>query len=300
MLAQWYKDPRYVMAGIVKRLPLHWMRDDTYLRMLYWIRFGKKLDLEAPQTFNSKLQWLKLYDRRPEYTIMVDKYAAKKWVADRIGEQYVIPTLGVWNHFDEIDFNRLPNRFVLKCTHDSGGLVIVRDKNNLDKRAARHKIEKCLRRNFYYTGREWPYKNVPSRIIAEPYLTDESGVELKDYKIFNFDGTPNLIQVDYGRFAKHKRNLYTTDWKYIEAAIQYPTDPTHQIAEPKKLDKMLELAHKLSEGFPHVRTDFYNIEGRILFGELTLNHGSGFEKFTPPELAVKMGQWLTLPSGGVS
>ena len=299
MIAKWYKDPRYVMAGIAKHLPLHWMKDETYLRLIYRIRFGNKLDLDAPKTFNEKLQWLKLHDRRPEYTIMVDKYAVKKWVTDRIGEQYVIPTLGVWEHFDEIDFDALPDRFVLKCTHDSGGVVIVKDKNCFDKKTAKRKIEKCLKRNFYYLGREWPYKNVPPRIIAEPYLTDESEVELKDYKIFNFDGMPHLIQVDYDRFTLHKRNLYSTDWKYIEAAIQYPTDPDHMIAEPQKLDEMLELAHKLSEGFPHVRTDFYNIEGRILFGELTLNHGSGFERFTPPELALSMGQWLTLPSGGV-
>lgn len=298
MKAQWYKDPRYVAAGILKRLPLHWMKDETYLRMLYRVRFGKKLDLDDPRTFNEKLQWLKLHDRRPEYTVMVDKYAAKKWVADRIGEQYIIPTLGVWEHFDEIDFDRLPDQFVLKCTHDSGGLVIVKDKNSFNKKAARHKLEKCLKKNFFYPGREWPYKDIRPRIIAEPYLTDESGVELKDYKIFTFDGRPNLIQVDYDRFALHKRNLYTTDWQYIEATIQYPTDPAHQIARPENLEKMLALASALSQGYPHIRTDFYNIDGRILFGELTLNHGAGFEKFTPPELALTMGQWLRLPSGG--
>lgn len=298
MAVKFFTDPA-IRFGYLGKLGL-WdrMPDKKYLEKLFELCTGYALDLENPRTFNEKIQWLKLYDHRPEYTTMVDKYAAKKWVADRIGEQYIIPTLGVWEHFDEIDFDGLPEQFVLKCTHDSGGVVLVADKSKLDKKAAKRKIEKHLKYNYYYGGREWPYKNVPPRIIAEPYLTDESGTELKDYKIFNFDGQPKLIQVDYGRFAEHKRNLYSTDWQYIEASILYPTDPDHQIEKPKNLDKMLELAHKLSEGYPHVRTDFYNIDGKILFGELTLLHGSGFEKFTPPALGEQMGQWLKLPSGG--
>ena len=211
---------------------------------------------------------------------------------------YIIPTLGLWNHFDEIDFDALPESFVLKCTHDSGSIVLVPDKTKMDKAAARKKLEKGLRTDYYFANKEWPYKNVPRRIIAEPYLTDESGVELKDYKIFNFDGEPKLIQVDYGRFAEHKRNLYTTDWQYVEASIRYPTDPNHKIDEPKGLQEMLELAHKLSEGYPHVRTDFYNIDGKILFGELTLLHGSGMEPFSPPAFGLQMGRWLKLSSGG--
>ena len=274
------------------------MPDEEYVKRRYKLVFGVEPNLENPQTFNEKLQWLKLHDHRPEYTTMVDKYAAKKWVADRIGEEYIIPTLGVWEHFDDIDFDKLPDQFVLKCTHDSGGVVIVKDRSQFDRKAAKQKIEKCLRQNFYFAGREWPYKNVPHRIIAEPYLTDESDVELKDYKIFNFDGQPKMIQVDYDRFAEHKRNLYTTDWKYIEAVICYPTDPSHKIACPKNLEKMLELAHTLSEGYPHVRTDFYNIDGRILFGELTLCHGAGMEIFDPPEFGLTVGKWLKLPSGG--
>ncbi len=276
----------------------HNMPDDVYLRKLFESRLGEKLHLEDPITFNEKLQWLKLYDRNPEYTTMVDKYAAKKWVADRIGEEYIIPTLGVWKHFDDIDFDTLPNQFVLKCTHDSGGLVIVKDKSKLDKRSAKKKLEKSLKRNFYWVGREWPYKNVPPRIIAEKYMTDESGIELKDYKIFNFNGEPKLIQVDYDRFVEHKRNLYTTDWQYIEAAINYPTDPNHQINRPKQLEKMLDLARKLSDGIPHVRTDFYCIDDRIYFGELTFYHASGFAWFKPESFNQEMGEWLKLPRGG--
>lgn len=278
---------------------LNFLPDRTYLKLIYRRRMGGRLNLTSPQTFNEKLQWLKLYDRNPEYTTMVDKYAAKKWVANRIGEEYIIPTLGVWEHFDDIDFDTLPNQFVLKCTHDSGGLVIVKDKSKLDKKFAKQKIEHCLKRNYYWAGREWPYKNVPPRIIAEKYMTDESGIELKDYKIFNFEGEPKLIEVDYDCFVEHKRNLYTTDWQYIEAAIQYPTDPNHQIDRPKQLEKMLELARKLSEGIPHVRTDFYCIDDRIYLGELTFYHGSGFEKFDPESLGEEMGKWLKLPGGGV-
>jgi hypothetical protein len=278
-----------------KKLVLDNIPDSIYLRMLYKRRLGTKLNLKNPQTFNEKLQWLKLYDRKPEYTTMVDKYAVKKYVADKIGEQYIIPTLGVWDKFEDIDFDKLPNQFVLKCTHDSGGLAICKDKSEFDIKAARKKINKSLKRNYYYSGREWPYKNVPRRIIAEKYMTDESGVELKDYKVFNFDGEPKFIQVDYDRFVEHKRNLYSTDWKYIDAAIQYPTNKKNQINKPECLNEMLDLARKLSVGIPHVRTDFYIVNSKIYFGELTFYHGSGVEKFTPEEFGIEVGSWLKLP-----
>lgn len=270
------------------------MPDEEYLKRRYKLTFNKELDLENPQTFNEKLQWLKLNDRKPEYTIMVDKYAVKKYVADKIGEQYIIPTLGVWDSFDEIDFNCLPNQFVLKCTHDSGGLVICRDKSKLDIKSARKKINKCLKRNFFYGGREWPYKNVKPRIIAEKYMTDESGIELKDYKVFNFGGTPEIIEVDFGRFKEHKRNLYDTDWQYIEAAIQYPTASDVKIDRPQQLEQMLKLAKILSKDIPFVRTDFYSIEDRLYFGELTFFHGSGFEKITPKRYEKLLGEKINI------
>lgn len=274
------------------------LSDKTYLKLKFLALLGKKLNLKNPQTFNEKLQWLKLNDRKPEYTTMVDKYEAKRYVADIIGEEYIIPTLGVWDKFDDIDFDSLPNQFVLKCTHDSGGIVIVKDKTKFDKEEARKKINKCLKRNYYLHGREWPYKNVKPRIIAEKYMVDESGTELKDYKVFNFDGIPNIIQVDYARFSAHKRNLYDTDWKYVEAAIKYPTDKNHEIARPKALDEMLELAKKLSEGIPHLRTDFYSIDEKIYFGELTFFPESGFGSYSPEQFGVEMGKWLNLPNGG--
>jgi hypothetical protein len=271
------------------------MADERYIKIAYKIRTGKSLKLDSPVTYNEKLQWLKLHDRRPEYIQMVDKYEAKKYVSKIIGDQYIIPTLGVWNHFDEIDFDKLPKQFVLKCTHNSGGNIIVLDKDKLNKRKARRYFEKLLKGNFFNNGREWPYKYVKPRIIAEKYMTDESGIELKDYKVFNFNGEPKFIQVDYGRYTEHKRNLYTTEWKYIDASIEYPTDRNVEIKKPEKLDEMLYLAKKLSEGIPHVRTDFYSINDHIYFGELTFYHGSGMEKFMPESFETMVGSWLELP-----
>lgn len=297
-LIQYAKHPGKIVLWFGRRGWLPFVSDEAFIKLQFKERFGYPLDLKYPRTFNEKLLWLMLYDRRPEYTRLADKYAVKKWVADRIGEEYIIPTLGVWEHFDDIDFDALPDQFVLKCTHDSGSIVIVRDKAKLDRAAAKKKLERALRRNYYIGAREWQYKDIPPRIIAEKYMTDESGVELKDYKVFCFNGEPKLIQVDYGRFTNHKRNLYTTDWQYVKGAINYPTDPDHPIKRPTQLEKMLTLAHTLSAGFPQVRVDFYSIEDHIYFGELTFTHEAGLARFDPESLAVEMGGWIKLPTSG--
>jgi hypothetical protein len=281
----WRKNP------ISKYVP-----DKIYLSVRYRFRFGNNIDWKEPKTFNEKIQWLKLYDHNPNYIQLVDKYEAKKIVSKLIGNEYIIPTLGIWDDFDDIDFEKLPNQFVLKCTHDSGSIVIVKDKNKLDKVVTKKKINNALKKDYYIRGREWPYKNVKPRIIAEQYMTDETGTELKDYKVFNFNGEPMFIQVDYGRFTNHKRNLYSTDWKYIEASIKYPTDSTVSITKPEKLDEMLDLARRLSNGIPHVRTDFYIVDGKIYFGEMTFYHGSGFESFKPEEFGQQIGNMLILPN----
>lgn len=274
------------------RLP---MNDKKYLKLLYWDKFGKNLNLTNPQTFNEKIQWLKLYDRNPYYSKLVDKYEVKKIVSDKIGEEYVIPTLGVWDDFNQINFDELPNQFVLKCTHDSGGIVIVKDKTVFNKKCAKEKIDKCLNRNFYYPGREWPYKNVKPRIIAEPYLTDETNTDLKDYKIFTFNGIPKFIQVDFDRFTNHKRNLYSTDWEFLNAEIEYKSNENYIIPKPEKLDEMLELSKKLSSGMCHARIDFYYVNGKILFGEITLYHGSGLERISPSSFEKKISSFIQLP-----
>lgn len=288
-------DPRMRFFYLSRLGLLNGMSDENYLRRQFRLWTGEELNLEDPKGYNEKLQWLKIYDHRPEYAVMVDKYAVKQWVADRIGDEYLIPTLGVWDHFSQIDFDRLPQQFVLKCTHDSGSILVVKDKRTMDRKEAERKLERCLRRSWYQPYREWAYKNVKPRIIAEAYMTDESGTELKDYKVFNFDGVPKMIQVDYGRFTEHKRNLYTTDWEYLPVRITYPTDPGHRIKRPAQLEKMLELARLLSEGYPHMRTDFYCVGDRIYFGEITFYHGSGMTRFDPPSFNLEMGGWLKLP-----
>ena len=205
-----------IANNITKIDMLQNLSDEAYLKLVYRLIFGRKLNLKNPKTFNEKLQWLKLYNRKPEYTLMVDKYEVKGYIAEQIGEEYVIPTLGVWDNFDDIDFDSLPNQFVLKCTHDSGGLVICKDKSNLDITKAREKINKALTRRFYYFGREWPYKNVKPRIIAEKYMVDKTVDELRDYKFFCFGGVCKCLKVDFDRFIEHHANLsLLTNNKFI-------------------------------------------------------------------------------------
>lgn len=271
--------------------------DRRYLEKLYRATFGKELNLENPQTFNEKLQWLKLYDRKPIYTTMVDKYAAKEYVADKIGEEYIIPTLGVWDKFDDIDFDALPDQFVLKCTHDSGGLAICRNKKTFDIAAARKKINRCLKRNYYYTFREWPYKNVKPRIIAEKYMVDESGYELKDYKIFCFDGQPKIMFIATDRAnpeEETKFDFFDMEFNHLPFQNGHP-NAKKSIMQPKGFKKMKELAAKLSAGIPQVRVDFYDIDGKVYFGELTFSHWSGFVPFDPEEWDYKLGAWIDLP-----
>lgn len=272
-----------------------WMKDEQYLKLVYRGIFNKKLDLKKPLTYNEKLQWLKLYDRHANYTKLVDKYEVRNHIAKTIGEEYLIPLLGVWDGFKDIDFSVLPNQFVLKCTHDSGGIVICTDKSNFNITEAREKINQSLKRNFYYIGREWPYKNVKPRIICEQYMVDESGTELKDYKVFCFNGEPKLIQVDFNRFSGHKRNLYDIVWNYIPLSIGYPNDPRTIIKQPTKLREMLSLSTVLAKNYPHVRVDWYSIHNQLYFGELTFFHGSGYEKFSPETYNKLLGSWITIP-----
>ena len=234
--------------------------DSIYLKMRFKKSMGYSLNLKEPKTFNEKLQWLKLYNRNPEYTTMVDKYAVKKYISEKIGAEYIIPTLGVWNSFDEIDFDALPDQFVLKCTHDSGGLVVCRDKSSLDMNAARKKIETSLSNNFYYMGREWPYKNVPHRIIAEQYMLDD----LRDYKLFcfdGFDGMPRMTLVCSERFTKDglKEDFYDEAWNHLNVQRPAHGNAILPIQRPKQYELMKKLAAKLSEKMPFPRIDFYEI-----------------------------------------
>lgn len=279
-----------------KEFLLKMLPDSIYLKMVYERCMGKKLNLKNPQSFNEKLQWLKLYDRKPIYSTMVDKYAVKEYVASIIGEKYIIPTLGVWDKFEDINFDILPNQFVLKCTHDSGGLVICEDKNKLDIVAARKKLNKSLKHNYYYGGREWPYKNVKPRIIAEKYMKDSDAENLKDYKFFCFNGMPKCFKVDFDRFVEHHANYFSMDGKLMRLGEEIcPPDFNREIFLPKSLRLMKEFASKLANEQPFLRVDFYEVDGRVYFGELTFFPASGFGKFIYEGNDELLGSWIKLP-----
>lgn len=294
-LTKYIREPWLIPIALQSKGLGYLIPDTLYLQCAYYNTFGKKLNLKNPKTFNEKLQWLKLYDRKPIYTTMVDKYAAKKYVADIIGKEYIIPTLGVWDRFEDIDFTSLPNQFVLKCTHDSGGLVICKDKSMLNIEDARRKINDSLKRDYYLNGREWPYKNVPRRIIAEKYMSKSDGSIPEDYKVLNFNGNPGIIQVDLDRFINHKKKLFLPNWTELDFDFNYPTEEKYSLKKPDTLNEMLDLARRLSKEFSFLRTDFYVIDDRIYFGELTLFPASGFGKFSPEEWDERIGKWISLP-----
>ena len=271
--------------------------DKVFINIKFFKFFGHFVDFKNPKTYNEKLQWLKIYNRDPLYNTFVDKYLVKEYVAKKIGEQYIIPLLGKWNSFDEIDFDKLPDQFVLKCNHDCGGIVICRDKSSFDIVAAKKKLEEHLKDNYYWQHREWPYKDVKPCIFAEKYMVDESGYELKDYKWFCFDGEPKALYIAQDRENENedtKFDFYDMAFNHLPIKNGHPN--ANAIKEkPEGFEEMYKLAQVLSKGIPHVRVDFYNINGKIYFGELTLFHMSGFVKFEPKEWDKIFGDWIKLP-----
>lgn len=274
-----------------------WMPDSWYLRMKYKQCMGYALNLSNPKTFNEKLQWLKLHDRKPEYTMMVDKYAVRKYIADTIGEEYLIPLLGVWDNPDDIDFDALPNQFVLKCNHNSGlGMCICKDKAKLDIAKVKAELRKGLKQDYYLTCREWPYKNVKRRIIAEKYMSDEGNEELSDYKVLCFNGEPKLIEVHKGRFyGNHTADNYDESWNKTDIE-QYDLPKSDKIMpKPVFLEEMLHLSKLLSKNLIHVRVDWYFTNNRLYFGELTFFDGSGYNLFCGDADGL-LGSWIKLPN----
>ncbi len=274
------------------------LNDKVYLKIKFFIKMKKKLNLKNPQTFNEKLQWLKLYDRRNVFTKMVDKYDAKKYVADIIGKEYIIPTIDIYDCFEEIDFDKLPNQFVIKCTHDSCGLVIVRDKKKINIEDIKTKIEKSLKYNYYYSNREWPYKNVKPRIIIEKYMQDRDLKELRDYKFYCFNGHPKYLYVSEGleNHATAKIEFFDMNFKSAPFGRNDFKKFDKKPEKPKQFEKMQELAKILSSGVPFLRVDFYEINGKIYFGELTFSPCGGFMHFEPEEWDYKLGQMIDLHS----
>lgn len=278
---------------LIKR---HFVEPKKCLSHIYKRRMGYFPDLDNPKTYSEKIQWLKLYDHNPLYTILVDKYAVKDYVANIIGEEYIIPTLGVWDTFDEIDFDKLPYQFVLKCTHDSGGLIICKDKSRLDIKSTKKKLQKCLRHNYYYDGFEWPYKNVPHRIIAEKYMEDAETKELRDYKFFCFEGEVKWMFIATDRQNREEPyfDFFDMDFNHLHIKQGHPNAPITP-AKPLCFELMKELASKLSKGLPQVRVDFYEVDGKVYFGELTFFHHGGWTPFEPEKWDEIFGNEIKLP-----
>lgn len=270
--------------------------DEQYLKMKYKLVFGKELDLDNPQTFNEKLQWLKLYNRKPEYTIMVDKYKARQYIADRLGGQYLVPLLGVWDDPDEIDFDALPDQFVLKCNHNSGlGMCICKDKSELNISKVKADLRKGLKQDYYLTSREWPYKDVPRKIIAEKYMVDDSNCgELTDYKFFCFNGVPKFMYISNDNSENATTDFFDMEFNRLDMRMK---DPNSNVIPPKPylFNEMKAIAEKLSQGIPFVRVDLYVIEGNIYFGELTFFHNAGFCSIHPEHWEKTLGDWIKLP-----
>ncbi len=268
-----------------------------YMKRLYRCLMGRKLDLENPKSFTEKLQWLKLYNRKPEYTVMVDKYAVKDYVSGIIGEEYVIPTLGVWDRPEDIDWDSLPDRFVLKTTSGGGGsgVVICRDRGSFDRQEAIRKLNYSLDRDIYRIYREWPYKDVPRRVIAEEYLEDSGGA-LDDYKFLCFGGEAKVLFIATDRFnpdEETKFDFFDMDFNHLPFSNRHPF-ATEPLKKPGKFDLMRSLAEKLAQGQPHIRVDFYEVNGKVYFGELTFYHNSGMVPIEPIEWDYKLGEWIKL------
>ncbi len=275
-------EPVYFFTSAAAKGMLNWMPDAWYLKILYRWRMGEPLNLRHPKKYNEKLQWLKLYDRNPAYAGWVDKYEVRSYIAKKLGEEYLIPCYGVWDRFEDIDFDALPDAFVLKCTHDSGSVILCRDKAAFDKAAAAAQIARAFKRNYYNAYREWPYKSLKPRIIAEKFMVDESGSDLKDYKVLCFSGRARMVELHQNRFQDkaHTQDFYDRDWNnlhIVQAGFPGAKEP---LARPAKLEELLRLSEILAEGIRHVRVDWYVADDRIYFGEITFYDGSGFEAFT--------------------
>lgn len=290
--------PRLFLLILLNRSGF-FLPDRIYLSWKFYLEMEKSLDLRNPRTFSEKLQWLKLYNRKPEYTVMVDKVEVKKYVAEILGEEYIIPTLGVWDDPDAIDFDALPEQFVLKCNHNSGGgMYICKDKSQMDKQEVVRGLQKGLRENYYLHGREWPYKNVPRKILAERFMEDESGTDLKDYKFFCFNGVAKYCQVIANRSTDECIDFYDRDWHHQEFIGLSPIAHYSPIAHhsPANYMDMLRMADKIASVVkaPFVRVDFYNVKGHIYFGEITFFPLSGFGEFRPQVWNNKLGEDINL------
>lgn len=294
--------PRKIYGALAYKGFFSWVPDKPYIKFTYRCYLGKKLNLEDPKTMNEKLQWLKLYNRQPKYTMMADKYAARDYIKQMLGEEYLIPLLGVWDDPKDIDFDSLPEKFVLKCNHNSGlGMCICKDKSKLDIPKVRKELKKGLKQNYYQPGREWPYKNIKRRIIAEQFMADAPGAtDFTDYKFFCFNGKVDSVMCCYERNSGDtKFYFFDKNWelkRYNKRGKEAPEGFT--MPKPEKMDEMFAVAEKLSAdvGAPFLRVDLYNSCGQIYFGELTFFPDSGFDPNILPETDRYFGSLIDLKS----
>lgn len=295
-IKEYLSNPNILGASLLTHY-FKWLPDKLYLRLLYRFKLGRRLNLKNPTRFTEKLQWLKLYDHNPLYNKIVDKYEVKSYISNLIGSEYVIPTLGLWNRPEDIDWDSLPEKFVLKTTDGGGGtgVVICRSKSNLNVPKAVARLKSSMSTDILYKLlREWPYKDIPTRIIAEKYLEDESG-ELRDYKFYCFNGEPKVMLLASDRFSAHNFNYYDMDFNQLPIHSAVGGKADIEFDRPARFEEMKELARKLSKDFAHVRVDLYYAENKIYFGELTLYDSSGYDNLSSDEEDLRWGSWLNLP-----
>lgn len=273
--------------------------DETFLKIVYRLNVGKKLDLNNPKTFTEKTQWLKLYNNSDLCTRVVDKAQSKEWFLEKFPDGRIIPTLGCWGKFDDIDISKLPDEFVLKCTHDSSSVVICKDKSLFDKKNARKRLSRKLAHNYFWAGREYPYKNVPPRIIAEPFMRDKKSNDLPDFKFFCFNGVPKILFYASGRFRDSYSlpyfDYYDMDLNLLDIYSEGHQHSPNRLKPFPQFEEMKNKAEILSQGFPFVRVDFYLINGEVFFGEMTFHHDGGIVPFKPEKWDVILGDWIHLP-----
>lgn len=262
----------------------------AYLKFRYFFEVHGLLNLENPVTFNDKLNWLKINDRNPKYTMLADKYEVKKYVTSIIGEEFVVPCYGVYDNLEDIDYTKLPERFVIKTTHDSSGAFIVKDKNKIDINELAHKMRKSLSKNHYWLYREWPYKNIKPRIIVDKFLDDHTGNELRDYKFWCFGGVPKIMYCT-NKGLDIFENFYDMDFKPVDINHGFKRN-VPEFEKPKEFELMKSLAAKLSKDIPFVRVDFFDVDGMVYFGEFTFYDWGGFRAFEDGKWETVLGDWI--------
>lgn len=287
------KNPRIIPISFLHRT-CRWYSDKFYLKILFRLEMGYSLNLNNPQTFNEKLNWMKIYYRNPLFPILADKYLAKAYVAEKIGEQYLVPNYGVWDSAEDINFEELPNQFVLKATGDSSGIVICKDKTKLNISEAKSKLSRCQNSNYYYFLREWVYKDIKAKIIADKYLDDKSGCELRDYKFWCFNGEPKVMYCT-NKGSDIFENFYDMDYNTLDINHGFERK-IPEFEKPDAFDEMKKLATKLSEGIPFVRIDFFYVNSHVYFGEFTFYDWGGMRPFVNKKWDDMLGSWIKLPN----